>query len=432
MDNGIVIIGSGISGLAANYFLGKISATIYEATNDYGGLCNSFSIGNYTFDNGIHLSFSNSKEVRKQFDKVPYFAYSPEPENYYKGIWMKHPVQNNLFPLSSEEKVKAIMDYLCRQSYDDTDKSYKAWLYSKYGKYISDNFFIPYTKKYWCEKAENMETSWIKERLYDPPLDEILYGAMSEDTPNRYYAKEMRYPAEGGYKSFLKPLALNSNIKYNKKVILIDTDKKILNFEDGSTVNYERLISSIPLPEIINIIKDVPDRVKAAAEKLNHTSLLLVSIGLNSLITNTKSIWFYIYDEVYLPARAHYPHLKSENNVPHGSSSIQFEIYFSKNKPLKYGLDRIKEHVLNMLEELDIACKNNVLFIELKEIKYANVIFDFDLETNRKIIKDYLNHVGILTIGRFGEWDYLWSDQSFLSGKNAADKTNKSILESEK
>jgi len=30
--------------------------------------------------------------------------------------------------------------------------------------------------------------------------------------------------------------------------------------------------------------------------------------------------------------------------------------------------------------------------------------------------------MNIKSCGRFGEWDYLWSDQSFMSGKKAADK----------
>ena len=38
-------------------------------------------------------------------------------------------------------------------------------------------------------------------------------------------------------------------------------------------------------------------------------------------------------------------------------------------------------------------------------------------EARKKVI-DYLASVGIETIGRFGEWDYLWSDQSLLSGLN--------------
>jgi hypothetical protein len=37
----------------------------------------------------------------------------------------------------------------------------------------------------------------------------------------------------------------------------------------------------------------------------------------------------------------------------------------------------------------------------------------------RKVVRDYLSSVGIETIGRFGEWDYLWSDQSLMSGLGA-------------
>ena len=48
--------------------------------------------------------------------------------------------------------------------------------------------------------------------------------------------------------------------------------------------------------------------------------------------------------------------------------------------------------------------------------KYANVIFDHNIYKSREIVRDYLASIGIETIGRFGEWDYLWSDQSLLSG----------------
>lgn len=40
---------------------------------------------------------------------------------------------------------------------------------------------------------------------------------------------------------------------------------------------------------------------------------------------------------------------------------------------------------------------------------------------NREIVHRFLDNVGIKYIGRFGEWDYLWSDESFLSGKNSAE-----------
>jgi hypothetical protein len=34
----------------------------------------------------------------------------------------------------------------------------------------------------------------------------------------------------------------------------------------------------------------------------------------------------------------------------------------------------------------------------------------------KKVVRDYLTSIEIETIGRFGEWNYLWSDQALVSG----------------
>jgi protoporphyrinogen oxidase len=422
MDTATVILGGGISGIAANYFLGKEKAAIYELKEGYGGLCDNFAIGNFTFDTGIHLSFTSFKEVRDVFDKTPYCTYNPEPLNYYKGYWLKQPVQNNLYPLPALEKVKALRDYIYKPKAIDIYDSYKSWLYSQYGKYITEHFYLPYTEKYWCEAAENMETGWIKNRLYIPDIDEVLYGAMSDKTPNRYYAQEMRYPKQGGYKSFLEPMVPKVNLKLRKKAMLIDTKNKLVEFEDGSKVCYENLISSLPLPKLVNIIKDVPFEVRQASGRLAATSLILVSMGLNIPQDESKSIWFYIYDEDLLPARAYYPGLKSKQNIPAEQSSIQFELYYSRSKPLNIKKENLAEHLLYVMERLQLGTKDDVLFVDIKDISYANVIFDKSLSYNRNLVHRYLDAIGIYYIGRFGEWDYLWSDQSFMSGKKAAER----------
>ena len=45
-----------------------------------------------------------------------------------------------------------------------------------------------------------------------------------------------------------------------------------------------------------------------------------------------------------------------------------------------------------------------------REVKYANVVFDFERKTILAKIHAYLDKNEIKYIGRFGEWDYLWSD----------------------
>lgn len=64
----------------------------------------------------------------------------------------------------------------------------------------------------------------------------------------------------------------------------------------------------------------------------------------------------------------------------------------------------------------DLQCQQKIIASDIRFEKYANVIFDHQIYEMRKIVRDYLASKGITTIGRFGEWDYLWSDQSFLSG----------------
>ena len=37
---------------------------------------------------------------------------------------------------------------------------------------------------------------------------------------------------------------------------------------------------------------------------------------------------------------------------------------------------------------------------------YAYVVFDQNYKSATEIIKDYLNSIGLYSIGRFGEWEY--------------------------
>ena len=73
-------------------------------------------------------------------------------------------------------------------------------------------------------------------------------------------------------------------------------------------------------------------------------------------------------------------------------------------------------HSVEKLVALNIIKKEDILFIDVRFEPYANVIFDHNIYEARKIVRDYLSSVGIETIGRFGEWGYLWSDQSLMSG----------------
>jgi protoporphyrinogen oxidase len=165
-------------------------------------------------------------------------------------------------------------------------------------------------------------------------------------------------------------------------------------------------------------MEPVPSDLRRKAKKLKASKISLVSIGFNKPDI-PKYLWFYIYDEQIMAARANSPSIKSKDNVPPGCSSMQFEIYHHPDEVINR--DEVINNTLWALQKMKICNEEDVLFTDYRLLPYGNVLFLHDMEKERDYIKAYIKTHGVDLIGRFGEWDYLWSDQSYLSGKTRAE-----------
>ena len=420
MNNNTIILGAGISGLGAAYSLRQKGETplVLEKDETYGGLCGCFTIDGFTFDRFVHLSFAKDERVLNIFNTSAkqIITHIPNPYNIYNRKWIKHPAQNNLYPLSAEEKSLIIKDFLSRPNNVETDKidNYEQWLRIQFGNYFAEHFPMKYTKKYWMCEAKELETRWVGQRIYQPSVEEVIKGSQTADTPVTYYAKEMRYPASGGYRQFFSLLAEGTDIRYGKEVTNIDTTLKTVTTSDNTTYHFTRLISTLPLNLYPSLMPGMPEDIKEAARMLKATSGYHVSIALKTRDI-PPYLWWYIYDEDILAARVYSPSLKSPNNAPEGCSSLQMEVYCAENA---FTEQELKERTVGKLLEMGIIKEEDILFTHIGFEAYANVIFDKNIYVCREKVRKYLISQGIEPIGRFGEWGYLWSDQSLLSGLN--------------
>lgn len=418
VDN--LILGAGIAGLGVSYTLKNKNrdSLILEKTNDYGGLCGSFEIDGFRFDKFVHLSFTKNIDVNRIFYEScgELITHIPNPYNLYHNIWIKHPAQNNLFPLSEEEKKHIISDFkLRRQVEENSPANYEEWLRLQFGDYFAEHFPMPYTRKYWMKEARELRTEWVGERVYQPSVDEVIKGSRSSMTPNTYYAKEMRYPQKGGYKALLRSLADSASIRYNSEVLKINATDKTVLLSDGNSIQYDHLLSSLPLPMVIDCMDNVPVSIRTAAEQLEATCGYHISIALKTQRI-PPYLWWYIYDDDIPAARVYSPSLKSKDNAPEGCSSLQMEVYCKKDT---YSESQLVALTVGKLIEKGIIHEEDILFTHIGFEPYANVIFTEPIYEARKKVRDYLSSLNIVTFGRWGEWDYLWSDQSMLSGINA-------------
>ncbi len=419
----VVILGAGIAGLSAAYHLreGGVNPLIIEKDSKYGGLCGSFDIDGFIFDTFAHISFDNDPYTYSMIEgRTEHLIHEPEALNYCDGNWVRNPVQNNLVGLPVHERIEIIKSYLERPGVTQVN-NYAEWLDSHFGSYFSQRYPGRYTRKYWTVDADRLEPGWIEGRMTTPDLDEMLRSAMVENKEISHYSKEARYPIRGGFAAYLEPLAKGADILYNACITEIDVANKIIKLSNGRSVEYNELISTIPLPELLDVIKDVPHEAASSADELDHTSAAMISIGFNRPKVSPR-LWFYIYDEDIYPSRIYAPDWKSPNNVPDGCSAIQAEVDFSRYKPLAGSLDDIKETVIEQLLRLKLFNRSDILFSDIRYREYVNVMFTPPIYSARERIHAYLDDIGILYAGRWGMWDYLWVGQSFRSGKDAADR----------
>jgi len=422
----ITILGAGISGMSAAYHANKmkIDYKLYEKEKKYGGLLRNIKKKGYTFDRCTHLSFTKDSYVKSQFSKTKFFVYNSKPNAIKENIWCPYPITDHLNKLSFFNKIKIIFSFIFRKRFK-TPANYHEWLLDQYGVAITEEYFLPYTIKYWRRKPKDLDVDWVAKRLPSFNLIKLLKSIMGIQKTSSYYISELRYPKNGGFISFLN-FASKSIVDYDYEVKNINLSDKTISFINGNTHTYEKILSSIPLPEYIDCIEDLPGDIVIKLKNLQWTSVALVSLGyrITENLYDNDAIWFYIYDKEYQASRAYFTHKKSEYNTPKGFGGIQFEVYFDWERK-----DNINKSA--MIENcIEFSKKNNIIgekhqIISYNIIKYANIIMDNERESTVKGIRDYLERHNIYTIGRFGEWDYLWSDGSLMSGKNKIEEIYK-------
>jgi protoporphyrinogen oxidase len=432
----VTIIGSGMAGYGAAYRLSNegIKPAMYEMNSYYGGHAASFrSEDGFIFDDGPHVSFTKDTRIQKLFaDSInnEYQVLQAQINNYWRGYWIKHPAQVNLYGLPKDLVIRIITEFAenkYRRNNDVDIHNYQDWLYAQFGKTFAENFPMEYGLKYHTTEAANMSTDWLGPRIYTPELTEVLEGALSPSTPDVHYVTHFRYPTENGFISYLNAFVGLSELHLDHPIKRITPAIKELEFTNGVKQSYEHLISSIPIPELISITEDVPADVLEAARKLACTSCVIVNLGINREDVS-ETHWTYIYDQDFFITRLSFPHLFSPNNVPRGTSSIQAEIYFSKKyRPLDRRPEEYIEPAINDLRRCGLIRDNDIILHKTSRlVKYANVIFDLDRAAALSIVRGYLDDIDIVSCGRYGEWGYHWTDESFKSGEEAAEKIIKS------
>ena len=270
-----IILGAGMAGFGAAYRLkqAKRSSIMFDKNAYRGGHSASFKHeGGWIFDDGPHVSFTKVERIKELFAESVHQEYEilqTYVDNYWRGHWIKHPAQCNLYGLPSELLVNILKDFVEASNKDHGPiRNYAEWLVASFGKTFAETFPMQYGHKYHTTRADNMTTDWLGPRLYRPSLDEVLRGALSAETKDVHYIDQFRYPTHDGFVSYLDMFLSDTELHLGQEVTRLDVGQKAITFSNGTLVEYDSLISSIPLPALIQLIPQAPVEVREAAARL--------------------------------------------------------------------------------------------------------------------------------------------------------------------
>ncbi len=420
----IIILGAGLAGLSAAWHLQRkgIDCLVFEKESEVGGLCRSKQINGFTFDCSGHLLHFRH---RYAFNFIKGLLGNNLVEHqrnaliYSFGRYTSYPFQANLYGLPSSVVKECLLGFL---EVAQNGHSYKKnqnflnWINYTFGKGIAKHFMVPYNSKFWTLSPRELTCEWLDGFIPTPSLNQIIEGTIQKSKSQFGYNARFWYPKKGGINQV--PLALARGIKNlytDCKAVEINLKKQQIKFDSGNREKFDFLVSTIPLPEIPNLIKSIPKQIQPLFKKLKWNSIFNLNLGIDRKDSSGRH-WVYFPQKEISFFRIGFPHNFSPHIVPPSKGSLYAEVSYSPDKPIDKNktILRIKKD----LRKVGIINYDDSICVEdINDIKYGYPIYDKNYASSRKKILEFLLKNNILSSGRYGSWRYMSMEDVILQGK---------------
>jgi len=211
----------------------------------------------------------------------------------------------------------------------------------------------------------------------------------------------------------------------NSRVTEIAPSRHTLKLSDGSTLKYDSLITTMPLPALVRQMGSAaPAHIRAAALQLRNVSVRCVHIGVGREQLTDKH-WIYypedtVFHRIFVQGNAS-PHCN-----PPGGFGLTCEITYSPHKPLPCDGNELTELCIADCRRMGLFRPGDPILATAQcDLPYAYVVYDHGRARAVKEIREWLATQDIILAGRYSEWEYYNSDHAFLAGKKAADQVRK-------
>ena len=440
----IAIIGAGPAGMTAAYELSKeigksvTAIDVYEKAEAVGGLSKTITLWGQRVDLGPHRFFSHDSNINGLWLEVVkdrYKLVDRQTRIYYKKRFFDYPIKafNALSGLGIFEAARCVLSYMGAQISPPRDTStFEGWVISRFGKRLFTIFFKTYSERLWGISCTELDADFAAQRIKKLSLFEAIKNAIFPGAGSKHatLVDQFAYP-EGGTGAVYESMRLFVESKGGKvmtgtgvkKILTIEGKVSSLELESGEVLDYDQIISTMPLTQMVERLPEVPPGVLEQSRLLKFRNTILVYIKVDKADLFTDQ-WLYIHDQSVSFGRV----TNFRNWIPSvygdsGSSILCMEYWCNFEDEL-WSMDPLT--LINTAREEIIMAglvpKDEEMEGEVVKIPRCYPIYFRGYTKVLEPVQEYLGSIdGLHVIGRYGAYKYNNQDHSILMGMRAAE-----------
>jgi protoporphyrinogen oxidase len=422
-DPQCLIVGAGLSGLAAAIALGE-AATLLEADDRPGGLVRSEPIqvegvGRFWFDHVLHLLYFPDAETRERVSAMADAALAPcRPVAWvetHSGTAL-YPLQMHLAPLPLDVRIRCLAD-LARTLQADAPPpaDLEQALRQTFGDGLCELFLLPYNRKAWARPLSDLrgKLAWTVTR---PKFEQVLRGALTDEPGFTAYNIDGFYPRPGrdapwrGMELLARALAARvTNLSLSHRVERIDTGRRSLECSTPAgpaTLSYRDLVSTMPLPRLVQATVDLPEVLRDRAARLVHNRVWTVALCLTGEAPADSGHWRYYGDEGLCFTRLVFMDSFDPDAAPVGCRALMAEIIEPAEAPAAPKDALIRRAIDDARRAGAIRLGDEVVGADAWAIDPAYVVFTDETEEIVAALRTWFEARDVNLLGRYGRWEY--------------------------
>jgi protoporphyrinogen oxidase len=421
----VLIIGGGLTGLVAAEQLERagLPVIVLEREAEPGGACRSLSDNGFIFDYTGHLLHVARPETEAYLDELGLWrqleVHGRRAAVVIGGRPTPYPVQINTHGLTPEVRRDCLLGFVRAWAEEAAEEpaDFRAWVMERFGAGLAEHFFFPYNTKLYRARPEELSLDWVGRYVPKPKLEEVIDGALGLHDEDVGYNATFRYPTKGGICLLPNGVADRlSSLRLERKVVRIHLGENWVELADGERLVWQKLLSTISLPALIDRVVDpLADEIAAARGALRWVRVLNLALGVEGPAPSDQH-WLYFPDPELPFYRVGFPSNHGDL-APEGCHTVSLEVSLD---PGQGDVKALAAAAQKALVGVGLLGEGAIRVRRVTVLDPAYVVFDHPRREAVAMLRGYLRKHGVVLAGRWAEWKYSAMEDAILDGMSAA------------